>query len=72
MNKEKARKAFKILAKRDGVSVGYVRAEIQNAINEGMANPDPRIQAFWRTVPRTGASLTPEDFICFIAEKLKP
>ncbi len=70
MNREKAEKALQILAVRDGVSVGYVRAEIQNAIDVGMANPDPRIQAFWKAVPHKGARPTPEDVICFITEKL--
>ncbi|MHB8061773.1 MAG: hypothetical protein ACYDG2_03930 [Ruminiclostridium sp.] len=61
---------MRVLAARDGVSVGYVRTEIQTAIDAGMANPDPRIQAFWKAVPHNGERLTPEDFICFITEKL--
>lgn len=61
---------MRILAARDSVSDGYVRAEIQNAIDAGMANPDPHIQAFWKAVPHQGARPTPEDVICFITKKL--
>ncbi len=64
LNREKAKKAFTIIAKRDGVSVGHVRAEIQRAIDAGMANPDPRVQAFWKAVPHTGERPSPEDVIC--------
>jgi hypothetical protein len=40
---KEGKKAFTIIAKRDGVSVRNVRTEIQRAIDAGMENPDPRV-----------------------------
>lgn len=70
MNRKKAERALQILAAKDGVSVGYVRTKIQNAIDIGMANPDPHIRAYWEAIPHHGERPTPEDVICFFAENL--
>ncbi len=70
MNRIKAERALQILAAKDGVSVGYVRAKIQTAIDIGTANPDPHIRAYWKAIPRHGERLTPEDVICFISENV--
>ncbi len=70
MNRIKAERALQILAAKDGVSVGYVRAKIQDAIDIGMANPDPHIRAYWKAIPHHGERPTPEDVICFIAENV--
>lgn len=70
MNRKEAEKALRILAARDGVTAGYVRAKIQNAIDIGMANLDPHIRAYWKAIPHHGERPTPEDVICFIAENI--
>lgn len=68
MNRKRAERALKAVAARDGVTVEYVRAEIQNAIDIGMANPDLHIRAYWKAIPHHGERPTPEDVISFMAE----
>lgn len=70
MNKKKAKKALGILAKRDGVTIEYVRSEIQKALEIDMTNPDSHIQAYWMTIPHKGEYPTPEEVICFIADEV--
>lgn len=43
--KSKGRKILEKVAAQNGVSVDEVRAEIQIAIDMGMASPDPAVQA---------------------------
>lgn len=46
MNKAKAERALKKVAEREGMTVRHIRAEIQKAIDIGLADPDPCIQAY--------------------------
>ena len=55
MSNNKAKKAFKQIAKKEGVSIASVRHEIAIAIAEARNNPDPKIQAAWKTFPARGA-----------------
>lgn len=71
MNKRKIQKALKKIAERDGVSVAYVRTEIQKAIDSGFDNPDPKAQAEWKKIPYKGERPTPEEVISYEVEKLK-
>jgi len=59
------------LAKLKGVSVEKIRKEIQIAIDSGLSNPDPVIQANWAKIPKKGAKHTPEEVIAYMAEKIK-
>ncbi len=59
-------KALKIIAKRNGVSIAEVRREIQEALDEGMRNPDPKIQAYWNSIPRRSKKPTVEEVFSFI------
>jgi hypothetical protein len=70
MNKKKVRKALKIIAERDGVTVKYVHSEIQKAIYLGMTNPDPQVKAYWLGIPHKGDKPTPEEVVSFMAEKV--
>jgi ribosome recycling factor len=67
MDAQKIQKALKKIAKKEGVSVGEVRREIEKAIQEARSNPDPKIQAFWNSIPYKGDELTPEDVIAHIS-----
>jgi hypothetical protein len=70
LNKRKAERALRKLAERERVTVGFIRAKIQEAIDIGMSNPDPDIQRFWKSIPHQGDRPTPEDVICFMGERV--
>ena len=67
MTNERAERALWQVAKNNDVTVDAVRREIEIAINVAQYNPDPLIQAFWKSVPRKVDKLTVEEAIAFIA-----
>lgn len=70
MNTKKAEKALKKIAKRDGVSVRAVKREIEIAVAAARDNPDPKSQAFWKSIPCKGERPTPEEVITYLADTL--
>lgn len=68
MNTAKAYRALKETARRNDVSLDTVIKEIERAIAIGMANPDPKVQAFWRSVPKAGEAPTPVELVAYISE----
>jgi len=76
MNKKRIERSLKKIAKKNGVSVEEVRKEIEAAISTGEGNPDPKMQAFWGSIPSKGDKPTPEEVIAHIAgiakQKNKP
>ena len=74
MDKEKmkiARNAIKKIAKHDGVSVDYVRKQMQIAMLNGLCSNEPKVKQFWDRVPREGQIPTPEELIIYITEIVK-
>ena len=74
MNKvslKSAQNAIKNIAERDGVSVDYVRKQMQLAMLNGLSSTDPQIKGYWSSIPRRGEVPTPEELIIFIAETVK-
>jgi len=71
MKKSKGAKAISKLARRKGVSEAEIRKEIQIAIDMGMANPDPNARALWEEMMRKGIKPTPDEFIVYMAERVK-
>jgi len=72
MRKSDGAKAIEKLAVQKGISAAEVRREIENAIDIGMANPDPTVQAYWAKIPKESETPTPEEVIVFIAKNIKP
>lgn len=64
----KPQNALEIIAAKEGISVEEVRREIQLAIDEAMKNPDPKVQAEWRKIPKKGKKPTPEEVIEFVSK----
>lgn len=64
-----ARKALRLVAMREGVSVSYVEAEIQKAMLYGMNSSDPQVRAQWDRIPCAGDYPTPEEFIVWITSE---
>lgn len=66
-----AEDAIKKIAERDGVSVEYVRKQMQIAMLNGLCSTDPKIKKFWDSIPKEGDIPTPEELIVYTAEIAK-
>lgn len=62
-----AKEALRKVALANNTTVEEVKREIMIAMDAAMENPDPAIQAMWRTIPHEGEKPTPEEFITFVA-----
>jgi len=71
MKESDGAKAIKQIARTNGVSIADVRREMEIAIDTSLYNPDPEIQAFWEPYIRNGQKPTPEEFILYMAKKVK-
>lgn len=68
-----AEEIFYHIACRNAVSVGYVKAQIENTAVIGMKSADPNIRYFWNQVPRKGATPTAGEIVthlAYIAKKI--
>lgn len=70
MNIFTAKRALKQTAKEYGVSLESLQKEIENAIAIGTVNPDPEVQAFWKSVPCTGSVPTPVELVAYLGKAL--
>lgn len=66
-----AENAIRRIAERDGVSMEYVRKQMQIAMINGLCSTDPKVKAFWAAVPRENEVPTPEELIIYISETVK-
>ena len=71
MKKSKGARAIKKVAVKERVSVAEVRGEIEKAINEAMADPDPAVRAYWAGIPKKGEKPTPEEVIAYMADNIR-
>ena len=69
MKDQRVEAVLQKVARSNGVSVDHVRREIQYAMEEGMASPDPLVQAEWALIPRKGEKPTVDEFIIYLANK---
>jgi len=67
MDNSKGAQAIRKAARMHGVSVAEARREIQLAIEQGMKDPAPEAQAFWRGYILSGRNPTPEEVIVYMA-----
>lgn len=65
-----AESAIQKIAEQEGVSIEYVRKQIQVAMLNGLSSKDPKIKAFWNSVPREADIPTPEEFITYVSQKV--
>jgi hypothetical protein len=66
-----AEKAIIKIAERDGVTTEYVRKQIQLAMINGLCSTDPKIKAFWDSIPREKDIPTPEELIIHVSGMIK-
>lgn len=64
-----AEAALREVARKNHTTVEEVRKEIRLAMIAAMCNPDPAIQKRWNAIPYAGDTLTPEDFITYVASQ---
>lgn len=67
INLEKADQAIEAVAREMGLDKQTVERAVTGAIAEDMANPDPRVKAFWSAVPRSGETPTPAEVLAYIS-----
>ena len=72
MSKSRGAQAIEDLAAQNGVSVEEIRREIEIAIDAAIANPDPEAQKQWEQILKDGRKPTPEEFIEYMADKIRP
>ena len=65
-----AEAALREVARKNHTTVEEVRKEIRLAMIAAMCNPDPAIQKRWNAIPHAGDTLTPEDFITYVAKSV--
>ena len=71
MNKEKiaiAKRAIEQIARNNNTTVDDVRLQIKVAMMNGLVSEDPKIKAYWQSIPHEGNVPTPEEFIAYTAD----
>ena len=58
------------IAQEHNVSEAEVRSEMYEAMNAGRNNPDPKVQARWRTFCFAGEEPTVEEFILWTSSQI--
>ena len=74
MNKKKlivVENAIKEIARRDGVTVEYVKMQMKIAMMNGLRSADSRVKSFWDNISREGKIPTPEELIIHTSELVK-
>lgn len=66
-----AENAIRKIALREGVTVEYVRKQIQIAMINGLCSSDPEVKAFWDSIPREKEAPSPEELILYVSEMVK-
>jgi len=74
LNKKKlivVENAIKEIARRDGVTVEFVKMQMKMAIMSGVRSADSRVKSFWANISGEGKLPTPEELIIHTSELLK-
>lgn len=58
--------ALSHVAEQNGISLETVIQEIDKAIEEAMADPDPMVQERWKHIPRSGEKPTALEFVAYM------
>ena len=67
---EKAEQAIRAIAAEHHTTVEAVRLEMKQAMIAGLLNPDPAVQALWKSIPCKGEVPTPEELIVWAANRI--
>ena len=58
------------IAKENGVSPAEVKKDMQEAIREAMASPDPKVQAEWKKISPSGKEPSIEELLTYLTLRL--
>lgn len=70
-NIEIAARAIERIAKENHSTVEEVRLQIKVAMINGLASDEPKIKAYWQSIPCEGDVPTPEEFIAYTADVVR-
>jgi hypothetical protein len=74
MDKKKieiASNAIERIAKENHTTVEEVRLQIKVAMINGLVSTDPKVKAYWQSIPCEGEVPTPEEFIAYTADVVR-
>lgn len=74
MDKKKieiASNAIERIAKENRTTVEDVRLQIKIAMINGLVSSDPKVKAYWQSIPCEGEVPTPEEFIAYTADVVR-
>ena len=66
MQNRKFQKMLKDVAQFEGISVKQAYERLQDTINAAQQDPDPIVQARWKSIPHKGKQVTVEKFFEYI------
>ena len=66
-----AEAALREVARKNHTPAGEDSIDIRLVMIAAMCNPDPAIQKRWNAIPHAGDTLTPEDFITYVASQCR-
>lgn len=66
-----AENAIRKIAEREGVTVESARKHMQIAMINGLCSTNPKVKAFWDSIPREKEVPTPEELIIYVSETIK-
>lgn len=66
MQNRKFQKMLKDVAQFEGISVEQAYERLQDTINAAQQDPDPIVQARWKSIPHKGKQVTVEEFFEYI------
>lgn len=68
---ESAKCAIEQIAAKNHISADEVRLQMRIAMINGLASNDPKIKAYWQSIPRIGDVPTPEEFIAYTSDVVR-
>lgn len=66
----KTKKILLQIAENNGVGVIEVRRNIEEAIEIGWNNPDPKVQAYWKQIPCKKAKPTLDEVVEYLSKEV--
>jgi len=70
MEKSFIEQALKNMAKKENVSIDFVKNELEIVIDMGFNNIDPKIRKYWKSIPCKGNKPSIQEVTYFLLEEL--
>jgi len=66
-----AKRAIERIARENHTTVDEVRLQMKIAMMNGLISEDPKVKAYWQSIPCDGEVPTPEEFIAYTADVVR-